>query len=495
MPIDEVKAINLKVSPTYERDRVESVTLKSFRKIVGYDTFNSILKANRDESKDLADYYNITVSMMVKRVPEDTVKTPKRDKYDGSKSLAETLDKGFPYDDGDNSIDDQTPNWKNPKVVLANTIGKLNGENVTKEALVNLVKDTDSPITVGLIELEESRSDGDVLSALLGENVTRGALKNLVTDKPAPITTPLSLAQRSDGDVLSALLGENVTRGALKNLVTDKPAPITTPLGLAQIEDAKNTTALNQKGGKKDSDVAEVLDGQNFTKGHLKNIVTDKPAPITVPLNGSALQQQKPANSTSLSQGAPAKKDEKKPAPKKEELPSVKRPAPMVDTMGNVSLGLNMTVGGDKVAVAKTAPNATALNQGVPVGVNPKLIRDEVANESLGLNMTVGEDKVAVSQKQVLAEGVPVLINPKVMKDTMGTAKLGMKMKIGPDDVQLHKKKHSLAQVRNKHKNPVYNPPFNNWSVNQPSPPHAQGLAGKADLGQNIIVDGHRVHY
>jgi len=43
--------------------------------------------------------------------------------------------------------------------------------------------------------------------------------------------------------------------------------------------------------------------------------------------------------------------------------------------------------------------------------------------------------------------------------------------------------------------NPVVNPPFNNWSVNQPSPPHDVGLAGKADLGQNIIVDGHAVHF
>jgi len=43
--------------------------------------------------------------------------------------------------------------------------------------------------------------------------------------------------------------------------------------------------------------------------------------------------------------------------------------------------------------------------------------------------------------------------------------------------------------------NPVENPPYNNWSVNQPSPPHQTGLNGKADLGQNIIVDGHHVHY
>jgi hypothetical protein len=43
--------------------------------------------------------------------------------------------------------------------------------------------------------------------------------------------------------------------------------------------------------------------------------------------------------------------------------------------------------------------------------------------------------------------------------------------------------------------NPVVNPPFNNWSVNQPAVPHDHGLNGKADLGQNIIVDGHHVHF
>ena len=43
VPIDEIKAITLKVNPTYSQDIVESVTLKSFRKVVGYDTFNSIL--------------------------------------------------------------------------------------------------------------------------------------------------------------------------------------------------------------------------------------------------------------------------------------------------------------------------------------------------------------------------------------------------------------------------------------------------------------------
>jgi len=148
VPIDEVRAITLKVSPTYALDHVESVTLKSFRKVVGYDTFNSILKKDRDEKKDPADYYNITVSMMVKRVPELTSAAPAKDPYNGSVGLAATLDKGFPYDDADITLDAAVPNWG--MRVQRNTdplVGKLNGENITKSALVNLVKDTDSPIT------------------------------------------------------------------------------------------------------------------------------------------------------------------------------------------------------------------------------------------------------------------------------------------------------------------------------------------------------------
>ena len=80
------------------------------------------------------------------------------------------------------------------------------------------------------------------------------------------------------------------------------------------------------------------------------------------------------------------------------------------------------------------------------------------------------------------------------MRDTMHNANLGMKILVGPDDVVLQKKnamKTILAQVEN----PVVNPPFNNWSVNQPSPPHQRGLDGEADLGQNILVDGHPVHF
>jgi len=101
VPIDEKRALTLKVSPTYTLDEVNSVTLKSFRKIVGYDTFDSIRRKDRNETKDTSDYYNVTVSMMIRRRPAEAAAAPARDPYapDGAPNLAATLDKGFPYDD------------------------------------------------------------------------------------------------------------------------------------------------------------------------------------------------------------------------------------------------------------------------------------------------------------------------------------------------------------------------------------------------------------
>ena len=101
VPIDEKRDLTLKVSPTYSLDIVNSVTLKSFRKIVGYDTFDSIRRKNRAESKDISDYYNVTISCMVQRKPVEAAAAPAKDPYnpDGNPSLAASLDKGFPYDD------------------------------------------------------------------------------------------------------------------------------------------------------------------------------------------------------------------------------------------------------------------------------------------------------------------------------------------------------------------------------------------------------------
>ena len=79
----------------------------------------------------------------------------------------------------------------------------------------------------------------------------------------------INLAQKSDSDGIFTLLGANVTRGQMKNLVTDKPAPIT--VALAQVKGNDATTVFN-------------LLGANVTKGQMKNLITDKPAPITVAL-------------------------------------------------------------------------------------------------------------------------------------------------------------------------------------------------------------------
>jgi hypothetical protein len=54
----------------------------------------------------------------------------------------------------------------------------------------------------------------------------------------------------------------------MKNLITDKPSPI--------------TTKLAQLTGDKDN-VFKLMDA-NVTKGQMKNLITDKPSPITTKL-------------------------------------------------------------------------------------------------------------------------------------------------------------------------------------------------------------------
>lgn len=220
VPIDEVKAITLKVSPTFERDIVESVTLKAFRKVIGYDTFNSILKNDRDEVKDSSDHYNITVSLMVRRDPEyiTALATNATDLYADGTSLTSSLDKGFPYDDGDNSIEDASYMYaKRPEPDVSMLLGKLNGENITSDALKNLVRDTEVPITQQLVQLESDvaiSGDSDNVFKLMDSNVTKGQMKNLITDKPAPITVKLAQTEASgDSDNVFKLMDSNVTKG------------------------------------------------------------------------------------------------------------------------------------------------------------------------------------------------------------------------------------------------------------------------------------------
>ena len=101
--------------------------------------------------------------------------------------MAATLDKGFPYDD-DGDLTESVESYKKKVPSAATNIGVLNGENVTKEGLVNLLKDTTIPVTQELVFTTNIENENN----LLGSNVSRGALKNLITDKPAPISEKLA---------------------------------------------------------------------------------------------------------------------------------------------------------------------------------------------------------------------------------------------------------------------------------------------------------------
>tara|TARA_B110000305_G_C19272466_1_gene555178 strand:- start:336 stop:746 length:411 start_codon:yes stop_codon:yes gene_type:complete len=129
----------------------------------------------------------------------------------------------------------------------------------------------------------------------------------------------------------------------------------------------------------------------------------------------------------------------------------------------------------------------TALAQGVPVHVNPVVMKDTMGDAKLDLKMLIGPDEVELKKKQAAAaaaakqalgqkEGVPVYVNPTLMSNTMGDANLGMEMRVGPDEVKVAKKDAKQGTKLAQLENPVWNPPFNNWSVNQPSTPHVHGL-------------------
>ena len=115
---------------------------------------------------------------------------------------------------------------------------------------------------------------------------------------------------KSDADGIFSLFVSNVTRGNLKNLVTDKPSPIT--VGLAQ---------------KSDADGLFKLMDANVTRGNLKNLVTDKPAPITV-----ALAQKKAGEAG---------------------VPVLVNPTLLSDTMGDAKLGMKILVGPDDIVLQK----------------------------------------------------------------------------------------------------------------------------------------------
>lgn len=108
VPIDDNEAMTLKVSPSYVLDTVESITLRSFRKIVGYDTFESIRVSKRSKKKDTSEYYNITMNILTRRKSMGQCKgkadKEKEIKLGGPGKIGSSLDKGFPYDDGEIGI-------------------------------------------------------------------------------------------------------------------------------------------------------------------------------------------------------------------------------------------------------------------------------------------------------------------------------------------------------------------------------------------------------
>jgi len=97
------------------------------------------LKKDRHETKDPADYYNVTVSMMIKRNPKET-KTYEPATIEG-KPLNKALDHGFPYDDADIDVSARAHQTgaMSKGVTVGSIVGSLNGANVTKENLKNLL--------------------------------------------------------------------------------------------------------------------------------------------------------------------------------------------------------------------------------------------------------------------------------------------------------------------------------------------------------------------
>lgn len=55
------------------------------------------------------------------------------------KPLNKALDKGFPYDDADLDVSDRAHHQSSAKATVGSIVGTLNGQNVTKESLKNLI--------------------------------------------------------------------------------------------------------------------------------------------------------------------------------------------------------------------------------------------------------------------------------------------------------------------------------------------------------------------
>ena len=98
---------------------------------------------------------------------------------------------------------------------------------------------------------------------------------------------------------------------------------------------------------------------------------------------------------------------------------------------------------------------------------------------------TKAENKTATASGLVQKGkgGVPVHVDPVLMKPTGAeNMTLGLNMRIGPDEVSVKKRPANKNLIQLAARNPVANPPLNNWSVNQPAVPHDKGWAADADF-------------
>merc|ERR1719453_1546883 len=143
-----------------------------------------------------------------------------------------------------------------------------------------------------------------------------------------------------------------------------------------------------------------------------------------------------------------------------------------------------------KLAQKSDADNLSSLlGENVTLGALKNLVTDKPAPITVKLAQIEKSD-VNLAQMR----GDPVYVNPESMlrDNTMASARLGLQeVVIGPDELNLHQKHADNMNVQLRAENPVANPPFNNWSVNQPSVPHDHGDAGHQDLElRDLIIDG-----
>ena len=146
------------------------------------------------------------------------------------------------------------------------------------------------------------------------------------------------------------------------------------------------------------------------------------------------------------------------------------------------------------MALASTASGVKLSSKGVPVWSKPTLMSNDMIDADLeqrnyvidgmsGISFVQTKDETMPPSDDLVVlqvKGVPVYVNPHPLKNLMAEEPFEQNMKIGMDEF-------NYAQVGN----PVVNPPYNNWSVNQPSVAHQHGMHGDEDLGmREIIVDG-----